>query len=143
MMMTSATAEVIASSTRSSRTVSLRRSLKESLLISMPARTRWRSTCWSLPTKIRSRDSLGWPASCSRSCFEVMARILITGSSEGLGLMAGQLLSTAGHAVTLHARNADRARAATAALPDAEAVLIGDVSTIAGQRDVAAQANAI
>jgi NAD(P)-dependent dehydrogenase (short-subunit alcohol dehydrogenase family) len=32
-----------------------------------------------------------------------MARVLITGSSDGLGLMAAQLLAEAGHAVTLHA----------------------------------------
>ena len=38
-----------------------------------------------------------------------MARILITGSSDGLGLMAAQLLAGGGHAVTLHARNEDRA----------------------------------
>jgi len=69
-------------------------------------------------------------------------RILITGSAEGLGLMAGKLLAERGHAVTLHARNDGRAAAARAALPAAERVLIGDVSTIAGIRRVAEQANA-
>lgn len=34
-----------------------------------------------------------------------MARILITGSSDGLGLMAARLLARQGHAVTLHARD--------------------------------------
>jgi short-subunit dehydrogenase len=34
-----------------------------------------------------------------------MARILITGSSDGLGLMAARLLAKDGHAVTLHARD--------------------------------------
>ena len=33
-----------------------------------------------------------------------MARVLITGSSDGLGLMAGELLARDGHEVTLHAR---------------------------------------
>ena len=33
-----------------------------------------------------------------------MGRILITGSSDGLGLMAARLLVEDGHAVTLHAR---------------------------------------
>ena len=45
-----------------------------------------------------------------------MSRIFITGSSEGLGLMAGQLLVEQGHQVVLHARNADRAEAACRAL---------------------------
>ncbi|MDO9712689.1 SDR family NAD(P)-dependent oxidoreductase [Paracraurococcus lichenis] len=70
-----------------------------------------------------------------------MARILITGSSDGLGLMAGQLLAGQGHHVVLHARNPGRAAVARAALPTAEAVVEGDVTTIAGARDVAEQAN--
>lgn len=72
-----------------------------------------------------------------------MARVLITGSSDGLGLMAGELLAGDGHAVTLHARNEARADAAHEALPAAEAVVEGDVITIAGMRQVAEQANAL
>jgi NAD(P)-dependent dehydrogenase (short-subunit alcohol dehydrogenase family) len=34
-----------------------------------------------------------------------MSRIFITGSSDGLGLMAAQLLLEQGHSVVLHARN--------------------------------------
>ena len=71
-----------------------------------------------------------------------MARVFITGSSEGLGLMAGELLASQGHAVVLHARNEERAEDARAALPQAEAVLVGDVSTIKAMRAVAEQANA-
>src|ERR1700685_107112 len=48
-----------------------------------------------------------------------MARVLITGSSDGLGLMAGELLARGGHEVTLHARNDARAGDAPAALPAA------------------------
>ena len=70
-----------------------------------------------------------------------MSRIFITGSSDGLGLMAGRHLIDQGHAVVLHARNEARARETRAALPQAEAVLVGDLSTIAVMRDVAAQAN--
>ena len=33
-----------------------------------------------------------------------MARVLITGSADGLGLMAAAILAGQGHAVTLHAR---------------------------------------
>ncbi len=70
-----------------------------------------------------------------------MSRVLITGSSEGLGLMAGQWLAARSHRVTLHARNEGRAADARRALPQAEAVLVGDVSTIAAIRAVAAQAS--
>ncbi|OWQ48828.1 short-chain dehydrogenase [Roseateles noduli] len=71
-----------------------------------------------------------------------MSRIFITGSSEGLGLMAGQLLASQGHEVVLHARNAKRADDARRALPQVAAVVVGDVSTIVGVREVAAQADA-
>jgi NAD(P)-dependent dehydrogenase (short-subunit alcohol dehydrogenase family) len=70
-----------------------------------------------------------------------MSRIFITGSSDGLGLMTGRLLSEQGHKVVLHARNTARAQDARHALPGAD-VVIGDVSTIAGARSVAEQANA-
>lgn len=71
-----------------------------------------------------------------------MARIFITGSSEGLGMMAGQLLVQQGHAVVLHARNEARADAARTALPAADGVVTGDVSTLAAMRSVAEQAEA-
>lgn len=70
-----------------------------------------------------------------------MARVFITGSSDSLGLMVGRLLAEQGHAVTLHARNEARAHDAQAALPQAQAVVVGDVSTLAAMRDVAEQAN--
>jgi NAD(P)-dependent dehydrogenase (short-subunit alcohol dehydrogenase family) len=72
-----------------------------------------------------------------------MARIFISGSSDGLGLMAGQLLAGQGHQVVLHARNAARAGDARRGLPEAEGVVIGDLETTAGARDVAAQVNAL
>jgi NAD(P)-dependent dehydrogenase (short-subunit alcohol dehydrogenase family) len=72
-----------------------------------------------------------------------MARILITGSSEGLGLMAAELLAEADHAVTLHARNEKRAVVAQQSLRAAENVVVGDVSSIEGMRQVADQANSL
>jgi NAD(P)-dependent dehydrogenase (short-subunit alcohol dehydrogenase family) len=72
-----------------------------------------------------------------------MARVFITGSSDGLGLLAGRLLAEQGHAVTLHARNDARAAEARGALPQAEAVVVGDVASIAGMRHVAEQVNAL
>ena len=70
-----------------------------------------------------------------------MARVFISGSSTGLGLMAGQLLVEQGHQVVLHARNRGRAEAARASLSEVEDVVIGDLSTIAGARSVAEQVN--
>ncbi len=70
-----------------------------------------------------------------------MARVLITGSAAGLGLMAAEVLTRQGHAVVLHARSEDRAAQARAALPAAAGVLIGDLSTIAGIREVARTAS--
>jgi NAD(P)-dependent dehydrogenase (short-subunit alcohol dehydrogenase family) len=55
--------------------------------------------------------------------------------------MAGRLLAEQGHAVVLHARSEARAEATRAALRQAEAVLVGDLSTLAAMRDVADQAN--
>jgi NAD(P)-dependent dehydrogenase (short-subunit alcohol dehydrogenase family) len=72
-----------------------------------------------------------------------MARVLITGSSDGLGLMAARLLVEDGHAVTLHARNEQRGEGARRALPGAEHVVTGDVESIAGMWQVAEQANAL
>jgi NAD(P)-dependent dehydrogenase (short-subunit alcohol dehydrogenase family) len=72
-----------------------------------------------------------------------MARVFITGSSQGLGLMAAQILAKDGHHVTLHARNEERARDAVTKLPATEAMVIGDVSTLDGIRNVAAQAAAV
>ena len=70
-----------------------------------------------------------------------MSRIFISGSSTGLGLMAGELLVNQGHRVVLHARNSARAKDAKRALPGAEAVIEGDLETIAGAKQVAARVN--
>jgi NAD(P)-dependent dehydrogenase (short-subunit alcohol dehydrogenase family) len=72
-----------------------------------------------------------------------MSRIFISGSSTGLGLMAGEELASQGHQVVLHARNTGRAEDARRAMPQAEAVVVGDIETIAGAKDVAAQVNAL
>jgi NAD(P)-dependent dehydrogenase (short-subunit alcohol dehydrogenase family) len=72
-----------------------------------------------------------------------MARVLITGSSDGLGLMAAELLAHDGHEVTLHARNDRRADDARHALPAAQHVLVGDLDSIEGTRQVADQANSL
>ena len=72
-----------------------------------------------------------------------MARVFITGSSDGLGRMAAQLLVEQGHSVVLHARNQERGKQALAAVPQAEAVVIGDLTSLAQTRGVAEQVNAL
>jgi NAD(P)-dependent dehydrogenase (short-subunit alcohol dehydrogenase family) len=70
-----------------------------------------------------------------------MARVFITGSADGLGKMAGQLLIEQAHNVVLHARNEKRARDAKAAVPEAETVVVGDLSSIQETRRVAERIN--
>ena len=72
-----------------------------------------------------------------------MARVFITGSSDGLGLMAARLLIEEGHSVIAHARSEQRAGETRAALPGAEQVVTGDLSSIEQTRGVAAQVNAL
>ncbi len=71
-----------------------------------------------------------------------MSRIFVTGSSDGLGRAAAQLLVAAGHRVVLHARNAARGRDAAAAVPGAEAVMLGDLASMRQTRSLAEAANA-
>jgi NAD(P)-dependent dehydrogenase (short-subunit alcohol dehydrogenase family) len=70
-----------------------------------------------------------------------MQRVFITGSSDGLGRMAAQLLIEQGHRVVLHARNERRGEEALAAVPAAEAVVVGDLTSIAQTRSLADQVN--
>jgi NAD(P)-dependent dehydrogenase (short-subunit alcohol dehydrogenase family) len=71
-----------------------------------------------------------------------MARILITGSADGLGQMAANLLIRQGHHVVLHARNATRGREALKYAPGAERVLVGDLSNIDETTQLADDVNA-
>jgi NAD(P)-dependent dehydrogenase (short-subunit alcohol dehydrogenase family) len=72
-----------------------------------------------------------------------MARVFITGSSDGLGRMAAQLLIEQSHAVVLHARNEQRGQEAMSAVPGAETVVVGDLSSIRETRKVADRVNAM
>jgi len=76
------------------------------------------------------------------NCFIGMARIFITGSSDGLGRMAANLLLNQGHEVVLHARNAERGRQALEKAPGAKKVLIADLSSIEETKQLAAEVNA-
>jgi CBS domain-containing protein len=70
-----------------------------------------------------------------------MARVFITGSSDGLGLMAAKLLIEQGDQVVLHGRSDERSRDALAAAAGAEGAVTGDLSTIAGAKTVADEIN--
>jgi NAD(P)-dependent dehydrogenase (short-subunit alcohol dehydrogenase family) len=72
-----------------------------------------------------------------------MARVLVTGSADGLGQMAARLMVAAKHRVVLHARNGERASEALAAVPGAETAVVGDLSSIRETRDVADQVNGL
>jgi NAD(P)-dependent dehydrogenase (short-subunit alcohol dehydrogenase family) len=70
-----------------------------------------------------------------------MARIFITGSADGLGQLAARELTAQGHQIVLHGRSPERAQEALAAVPQAEATVHGDLSTLAGMHQVAEQVN--
>ena len=72
-----------------------------------------------------------------------MSLVFISGSSDGLGLLAARLLVDWGHEVTLHARSAARAEDARRSVPEAKAVAIGDLSSIEETQRVAEQVNSL
>ncbi|KAM0539730.1 hypothetical protein ACHAO7_011889, partial [Fusarium culmorum] len=72
-----------------------------------------------------------------------MARILITGSTDGFGFEAARQLIERKHQVYLHARNQERADEVKTKLPGAAGVLIADLTTVAETRKLADEANAI
>jgi len=72
-----------------------------------------------------------------------MAKIFITGSSDGLGLMAARILVANGHQVVLHARNQIRAQEALSGVPGAATAVYGDLASIAETKHIAEQVNEI
>src|SRR5450631_3458806 len=70
-----------------------------------------------------------------------MAHIFITGSAEGLGRMAGELLIEQGHRVVLHARNETRRKELMNQVPRADGILTADLSSIEETRNLAAGVN--
>jgi len=71
-----------------------------------------------------------------------MASIFITGSADGLGLLAAKLLVEQGHEVVLHARNTERGQQAMHQVPGAKNILTGDLSSTEETKKLAEQANA-
>ena len=72
-----------------------------------------------------------------------MARVFITGSTEGLGRAAARTLIDAGHEVVLHARSRERASAITDLAARSAGVVLGDLSNAAETSGIAEQVNAI
>jgi NAD(P)-dependent dehydrogenase (short-subunit alcohol dehydrogenase family) len=70
-----------------------------------------------------------------------MARVVVTGSADGLGKMAAELLIEKGHKVVLHARSAARANETRKKIAGAEGIVVGDLSSIAQTKSVAGQVN--
>ena len=72
-----------------------------------------------------------------------MSKVVITGSTDGLGFMAARLLVEQGHTVVLHARNNERAVDAQATLPGVQAVVVGDLASREATKRIAEQINAL
>jgi NAD(P)-dependent dehydrogenase (short-subunit alcohol dehydrogenase family) len=73
----------------------------------------------------------------------LMRRVLITGSTDGLGRAAAKALIDQGHQVVLHARTQERARVFAELAPKAAGVTIGDLASATETRALADQVNKI
>jgi NAD(P)-dependent dehydrogenase (short-subunit alcohol dehydrogenase family) len=67
-----------------------------------------------------------------------MASVFVTGSADGIGRETAEELVRDGHRVVVHARSPERAAHLAAAVPQAGAVLVGDLSSLASTKDLAA-----
>jgi NAD(P)-dependent dehydrogenase (short-subunit alcohol dehydrogenase family) len=72
-----------------------------------------------------------------------MARIFITGSTDGLGRAAAQTWMSEGHEVVLHARSRERASAIAELGERSLGIVFGDLSSAAETRSLAEQVNKI
>jgi NAD(P)-dependent dehydrogenase (short-subunit alcohol dehydrogenase family) len=72
-----------------------------------------------------------------------MARVFITGSTDGLGYAAAKALIGEGHEVALHARSRERASAVEDLASRSAGVVVGDLSSAIDTRRVADQVNAL
>lgn len=72
-----------------------------------------------------------------------MAMIFVTGSTDGLGRAAAQVLISAGHHVVLHARSLERASSLGELAPRAATVVLGDLRIAEEVRRLADQVNAM
>lgn len=70
-----------------------------------------------------------------------MAKILVTGSTEGLGFLTAKKLINQGNEVVLHARNEQRAAEVKQELPQVKDIVIGDLSSRKDIDNLAKQIN--
>ncbi len=70
-----------------------------------------------------------------------MARVLVTGSAQGLGRSTAEELLRRGHRVVVHARNQDRAAALAVLTAQGADVVVGDLASQQQTRDLADQVN--
>ena len=70
-----------------------------------------------------------------------MARILITGSAQGLGRAAATTLLDDGHQLVVHARDRNRAAALTDLVDRGAALVVGDLASTQQTRELADQIN--
>lgn len=70
-----------------------------------------------------------------------MSRILVTGSADGLGLLAAESLSSAGHNVVVHARNPQRAAALQPLIDRGAGLVVGDFTNRDDVHRIAAELN--
>jgi NAD(P)-dependent dehydrogenase (short-subunit alcohol dehydrogenase family) len=72
-----------------------------------------------------------------------MARIFITGSTDGLGRAAARTLIDEGHQVVLHARSRERASALDDLASRSAGLVVGDLASAVETRSIASAVNAI
>jgi NAD(P)-dependent dehydrogenase (short-subunit alcohol dehydrogenase family) len=72
-----------------------------------------------------------------------MARVFVTGSTDGLGRTAAQALMEQGHQVVLHARSRERSEAIADLAKRSAGVVIGDLGSGAETKKIADQVNKI
>jgi len=72
-----------------------------------------------------------------------MSRIFITGSADGLGMLAARSLVAQGHQVVLHARNEARGKDALGNVPGTENVVTGDLADINETKALAEKVNTL
>jgi NAD(P)-dependent dehydrogenase (short-subunit alcohol dehydrogenase family) len=70
-----------------------------------------------------------------------MARVLITGSADGLGRTAAEDLVGAGHEVIVHTRSAERLASVKPIIGRGASAVVGDLSDADQTRSVADQVN--
>lgn len=75
--------------------------------------------------------------------YYTMAKIFITGSADGLGLLSAQTLIARGHEVVLHARNEQRKKELAPKVTGVKDILTGDLSVIAEIKTLADKVNAV